>query len=155
MVNFRAAFGQVASKILPAPRTDSLPNPMRNVAEDTAKQQIEQEIPFRSTRDAVLQEYLSRYTLKSAGIGFVTPPYSSLYDRIWGITPVDDLPKLQALYEYNPYIAASVDVRVNLTVSNWLELEGGNSTFNNYLGEWLDSHNVPICCSDSRKQCFS
>ena len=143
MVNFRAAFGQVASKILPAPRNDSLPNPMRNVAEDTAKQQIEQEIPFRSTRDAVLQEYLSRYTLKSAGIGFVTPPYSSLYDRIWGITPVDDLPKLQALYEYNPYIAASVDVRVNLTVSNWLELEGGNSTFNDYLSEWLDSHNVP------------
>ena len=38
---------------------------MRNVAEDTAKQQIEQEIPFRSTRDAVLQEYLSRYTLKA------------------------------------------------------------------------------------------
>ena len=85
MVNFRAAFGQVTSKILPAPRNNSLPNPMRNVSEDTAKQQIEQEIPFRSTRDAVLQEYLSRYTLKSAGIGFVTPPYSSLYDRIWGI----------------------------------------------------------------------
>ena len=75
--------------------------------------------------DAVLREYLDRYTLKSAGIGFVAPPYSSLYDRVWGVTPVDDLPKLQTLYEFNPYIAASVDVRVNLTVSNWLELKGG------------------------------
>jgi len=103
---------------------------MRNVAEDTVKQQIEQEIPFRSSRDEVLQEYLNRYFLKSAGIGFVTPSYSSLYDRIWGISPVDNLQKLQAHYEYNPYIAASVDVRVNLTVSNWLKLEHGNSTFN-------------------------
>jgi hypothetical protein len=59
------------------------------------------------------------------------------------VTPVDDLPKLQALYEFNPYVAASVDVRVNLTVSNWLELQGGNSTFNDYLSEWLDSHNMP------------
>ena len=93
-------------------------------------QQIEQEIPFRSSRDAVLQEYLERFTLKSAGIGFVTQPYdNSLYDRIWGVTPVDGLPKLQALFEFNPYVAASVDVRVNLTLSNWLELKGGNTTF--------------------------
>ena len=137
MVDFRAAFGQVASKILPATRSDSLPNPMRNVAPDTARQQIEQEIPFRSSRDAVLQEYLERFTLKSAGIGFVTQPYNSLYDRIWGVTPVDDLPKLQALFEFNPYVAASVDVRVNLTLSNWLELKGGNTTFSDYLTEWL------------------
>ena len=53
------------------------------------------------------------------------------------------MPKLQALYEFNPYVAALVDVRVNLTVSNWLELKGGNSTFNDYLTEWLESHNVP------------
>ena len=46
MVNFRAAFGQVASKILPS--SSALPNPMRNVQPDTAKEQIEQEIPFRS-----------------------------------------------------------------------------------------------------------
>jgi hypothetical protein len=148
MVNFKTAFHQIASRVLPvAPAAsklvDSLPNSSRNVPPDAAQQQINEEIPFRTTRDAVLQEYLNKYTLKSAGIGFVTPPYNSLYDRIWGVTPIDDLPKLQALYEYNPYVAASVDVRVNLTVSNWLELEGGNSIFNDYLSEWLDSHNVP------------
>ena len=130
MVNFRAAFGQVTSKILPAMQNNPLPNPQRNVSPEVASQQLDDEVPFRASRDAVLQAYLNKYTLKSAGIGFVTPPYSSLYDRIWGVTPVDDLPKLQALYEFNPYVAASVDVRVNLTVSNWLELKGGNSTFN-------------------------
>ncbi len=140
MVNFKVAFNQVANKVLPA---IIMPNPTRNVSQETAKQQIDQEISFRSTRDAVLQGYFNKYSLKSAGIGFVSSPFSSLYDRVWGITPVDDLPKLQALYEYNPYIAAAVDVRVNLTVSNWFELEGGNSTFNDYLTEWLQSHNVP------------
>jgi hypothetical protein len=139
MVSFKSAFSQVASKILPA---NSMPNPMRNVSPDSAKQQVDQEIPFRTRGDVSLQEYLNKYTLKGAGIGFVTPPYGSLYDRIWGVTPVDDLQKLQSLYEFNPYIAACVDVRVNLTVSNWFELQGGTSTFNDYLTEWLESHNV-------------
>ena len=35
MVNFRAALERVASKILPAPRSDSFPSPMRNVAADS------------------------------------------------------------------------------------------------------------------------
>jgi hypothetical protein len=145
-MNFQSAFHQVASRLAGrprSPRSDALSNPARNVAPEVAQQQLSDEVPFRSSRDAILQAYLNKYTLKSAGIGFVTPPYSSLYDRIWGVTPVDDLPKLQALYEYNPYVAASVDVRVNLTVSNWFELEGGNSTFRGYLDEWLASHNAP------------
>ena len=71
-------------------------------------------------------------------------PHTAAYTtEFGGFTPVDDLPKLRALYEYNPYVASSVDVLVNLMVSNWLELQGGNSTFNDYLSEWLDSHNVP------------
>ena len=144
MVDFRTAFNQVTNKVLPSNKaSNSLPDPMRNVPSDKAKDQINQEMPFRTQRDVVLQEYLNKYTLKGAGIGFVTPPYGSLYDRIWGVTPVDDLQKLQALYEFNPYIAACVDVRVNLTVSNWFELQGGTSTFNDYLTEWLASHNVP------------
>ncbi len=122
---------------------DSMPNPARNVDADTATKQLNDEIPFRTSRDVILQAYLNKYTLKSAGIGFVTPPYSSLYDRIWGVTPVDDLPKLQSLYEFNPYVAASIDVRVNLTMSNWFELKGGNTTFNSYLTEWLASHDIP------------
>jgi hypothetical protein len=143
-MNFQSAFHQVTNKILPSAKpAASMPNPGRNVAPEVAERQLADEVPFRTSKDAVLQAYLNKYTLKSAGIGFVTPPYSSLYDRIWGVTPVDDLPKLQSLYEFNPYVAASVDVRVNLTVSNWLELKGGNSTFNDYLTEWLASHNVP------------
>ena len=119
-----------------------MPNPARLVSPQVAERQIEAEVPFHTGRDATLQAYLDRYTLKGAGVGFVAPPYSSLYDRIWGITPVDDLPKLNALYNFNPYIAAAVDVRVNLTMSQRPELEGGNTTFRDYLDEWIDAHNL-------------
>jgi len=49
-----------------------MPNPARNVAPDVANQQLNDEIPFRTSRDAMLQAYLNKYSLKVAGIGFVT-----------------------------------------------------------------------------------
>ena len=142
-MKFRQAVGKVTGQVLGNSQAlENMPNPARAVQPLKAQQQIREEVPFHTGKDSTLQAYLDRYTLKGAGIGFVTPPYSSLYDRIWGITPVDDLHKLSALYNYNPYIAAAVDVRVNLTMSQRPELEGGNSIFRDYLDEWIDSHNL-------------
>lgn len=143
MTSFRDAVSRTVGKMVaqPAPNT-KMPNPQRFVSESTAQKQMEKEVPFRITRDTALTTYINQYSLKAAGIGFVTPPYSSLFDRIWGIVPTDDLPKLQALYDYNPFIAACVDIRVNLSVSPGFELEGGNSTFRDYLEEWVESHRL-------------
>ena len=142
-MNFRQAVDKTISRVLGNTQAlNNMPNPGRSVSPQVAKQQMEQEIPFRTGRDDALEAYLDQYSLKGAGIGFVAPPYSSLYDRIWGITPVDDLPKLNSLYNHNPYIAAAVDVRVNLTMSQRPQLEGGNNTFRDYLDEWIDAHNL-------------
>jgi len=39
--------------------------------------------------------------------------------------PFEDLPKYKDLYTFTPYIKASIDVTVNLAISNGFELEGG------------------------------
>ena len=92
----------------------SIPNPLRNVPNEVAVEQREREVPVAWRGDWSLMQYVNNYSLKAAGIGFVSSPYTSLWDRIWGVTPVEDLPKYKALYSFVPRIQASVDVKVNL-----------------------------------------
>ena len=93
---------------------------------DVAKRQIVEEMPLSWKKDDMLYGYVSRYMLKGSGAGFVTPPYTALWDRTWGATPIEDLPKYKDLYTFTPYIKAAIDVTVNLAVSNGFELNGGD-----------------------------
>ncbi len=118
----------------------TMPNPLRNVPNAVAVAQREREVPVAWRGDWNLMQYVNNYTLKAAGIGFVSSPYTSLWDRIWGVTPIEDLPKYKALYSFTPRVQASIDVRVNLTISNGFVLEGGTATFRDFLEEWIESH---------------
>jgi hypothetical protein len=120
----------------------SMPNPLRNVPNKIAESQIEREVPVAWRGDWSLTQYVNNYSLKASGIGFVSSPYTSLWDRVWGVTPVEDLPKYKALYSFVPRIQASVDVKVNLEISNGFVLEGGTATFRDFLEEWIESHDL-------------
>ena len=63
-------------------------------------------------------------------------------DRMWGATPIEDLPKYKDLYNFTPYIKAAVDVTVNLAVSNGFELNGGDPAVREWLTDWLDEQNI-------------
>jgi hypothetical protein len=114
----------------------------REVPPDVSKRQIIEEIPVTWTKDVNLWGYVNRYILKGSGIGFITPPYMAYFERIWGATPVEDLGKYKDLYTFTPFIKASIDVTVNLTVSNGFELEGGDDAVREWLENWLDEHNI-------------
>lgn len=114
----------------------------RQVPEEVSKRQIEEEVPLNWKADQMLWGYVSRYMLKGSGAGFVTPPYSAYWERLWGATPVEDLPTYKDLYTFTPYIKASIDVTVNLTVSNGFELEGSQDAVREWLTDWLDEHNI-------------
>ena len=114
----------------------------RQVPADVAKRQAEEEMPFSWRKDEMLYGYVSRYMLKGSGAGFVTPPYTAYWDRVWGVTPIEDLPKYKDLYTFTPYIKAAVDVTVNLAVSNGFELEGGDDAVRKWLTDWLDEQNI-------------
>ena len=64
------------------------------------------------------------------------------WDRIWGATPIEDLPKYKDLYTFTSYIKAAIDVTVNLAISNGFELNGGDDTVREWLSDWLDEQNI-------------
>ncbi len=112
-----------ASTALSRPLRDLLLE--RKVPPDVARKQLEEEVPVSWKQDNMLWGYVTKYMLKGSGAGFVTPPYMAYWERLWGATPVEDLPTYKELYTFKPYIKASVDVRVNMAISQGFELEGG------------------------------
>jgi hypothetical protein len=114
----------------------------RQVPPEISKKQIEEEIPVSWKADNMLWGYVTRYMLKGSGAGFVTPPYTAYWERLWGAVPIEDLPKYKDLYAFTPYIKACIDVTVNLAISNGFELEGGDEAVREWLTDWLDEHNI-------------
>jgi len=114
----------------------------RNVPDDVSKRQIQEEVPVNWRADNMLWGYVNRYMLRGSGAGFITPPYVAYWDRLWGATPIEDLPKYKDLYTFTPYVKSAVDVTINLVSSNGFELEGGNDNVRNWLTDWLDEHNI-------------
>lgn len=114
----------------------------RQVPPEISKKQIEEEIPVSWKADNMLWGYVTRYMLKGSGAGFVTPPYTAYWERLWGAVPIEDLPKYKDLYTFTPYIKACIDVTVNLAISNGFELEGGDEAVREWLTDWLDEHNI-------------
>jgi len=114
----------------------------RQYPEAIAEKQIAEEIPLSWRSDSLLWGYVTKYYLKGSGAGFVVPPYAAYWERIWGATPVEDLPRYKELYAFTPYIKACIDVTVNLAISNGFELEGGDDAVREWLLDWCDGHNI-------------
>ena len=86
----------------------------REFPPSVSRRQIEEEIPVSWKKDSGLMGYVDKFMLRGSGAGFVTSPYTAYMDRMWGATPIEDLPKYKDLYNFTPYIKAAVDVTVNL-----------------------------------------
>jgi hypothetical protein len=114
----------------------------RQVPPEVSRRQIEEEVPVSWKADQMLWGYMQRYMLKGSGAGFITPPYTAYWERMWGAVPIEDLPKYKDLYTFTPYIKACIDVTINLAISNGFELEGGDDAVREWLSDWLDEHDV-------------
>jgi hypothetical protein len=114
----------------------------RNVPPQVSRQQIREEIPVTWEKDANLLGYINKYMLKGSGAGFVVPPYTAYWERLWGAVPIEDLPKYKDLYNFTPYIKAAIDCTINLGISNGFELEGGDDAVREWLSNWLDEQNI-------------
>jgi hypothetical protein len=114
----------------------------RQVPPEVSRRQIEEEVPVSWKADQMLWGYVQRYMLKGSGAGFITPPYTAYWERMWGAVPIEDLPKYKDLYNFTPYIKAAIDVTVNLAISNGFELDGGDDAVREWLTDWLDEQNI-------------
>jgi hypothetical protein len=114
----------------------------RNVSLDVSTQQMQEQIPFSWRTDSQLYSYVnSKYRQPASGAGFVSQPYTAIWDLVWGVTPVEDLAKYKDLATRIPYIAASIRVKANMAISNGFELEGGDEDVRNWLMDWCEKHN--------------
>lgn len=113
----------------------------RAYPQDVSLRQIKEEIPIGWRQDQGMWGYINKYLLKGSGAGFVTPPYTAIWERLWGAQPIEDLPKYKELYSFTPYVKQAIDVTVNLAVSNGFELQGSTPAVRDYLQDWLDQHN--------------
>ena len=114
----------------------------RQYPQEIAEKQIAEEIPLSWRADSILWGYVTKYYLKGSGAGFVVPPYAAYWERIWGATPIEDLPRYKELYCFTSYVKASIDVTVNLAISNGFTLEGGDDAVREWLQDWCDEHNL-------------
>jgi hypothetical protein len=114
----------------------------RLAPEELSRRQMEEEIPLSWKADGQLWGYVTKYMLKGSGAGFVTLPYTAYWERLWGATPIEDLPTYKDLYTFTPYIKAAIDVTVNLSISQGFELEGPDEAIVKWLSDWCDEHNV-------------
>ena len=114
----------------------------RLVPRELALKQIEEDIPPSWRGDEVLWRYVIRHYLAGSGIGFVTAPYTAMWEKIWGTTPIEDLPKYKDLYTFTPYIKSAVDVTANLVTSKGFDLQGGTEEARQFLTDWMDKINI-------------
>ena len=114
----------------------------RNVSLDVSTQQMQEQIPFSWRTDSQLYSYVnSKYKQPASGAGFVSQPYTAIWDLVWGVTPVEDLAKYKDLATRVPYVAASIRVKANMAISNGFELEGGEEDVRTWLMDWCEKHN--------------
>ena len=114
----------------------------RLVPRELALKQIEEDIPPSWRGDEVLWRYVIRHYLAGSGIGFVAPPYTTMWEKIWGVTPIEDLPKYKDLYTFTPYIKSAIDVTANLVTSKGFDLQGSSEQVRQWLTDWMDKINL-------------
>ncbi len=127
---------------MPARSSIRLSGTDRNVPLNISTQQINEQIPFGWRGDNQLYNYVnSKYKQTGSGAGFVSQPYTAIWDLIWGVTPIEDLAKYKDLATRVPYIAASIRVKANMAISNGFELQDGDEKVRDWLMDWCQKHN--------------
>src|SRR5271157_1787833 len=113
----------------------------RSYPPNISDRQIREEIPVGWQQDKQMWGYVNKYLLHGSGAGFVTPPFTAIWERLWGAQPIEDLPKYKELYTFTPYVKQAIDVTVNLGMSNGFELQGSTNRIRDYLQDWMDERN--------------
>ncbi len=60
---------------------------------------------------------------KGSGYGYIQSPYTSWWTRIYGVSPISDLPKYRYMYRNVPEIKAAIDKTVFLSVARGMDLK--------------------------------
>jgi len=79
-----------------------------------------------------------------SGVGFIYPPYYSIYNLVYGLIPIADLPKYRLLYRNQPDLKAGIDLIVNLATAKGFTIEYGHEDARKLLEDIIDKVDLDI-----------
>jgi hypothetical protein len=68
-----------------------------------------------------------------SGAGFVQVPYMDIYTKVYGVTPIADLPKYRQIYRNQPDVMHGIEMQVNLSVGKGFSIEHPDNDVVEYL----------------------
>ncbi len=122
LTNMFSTSGMKAAQHMTLPRVQS-------------ERQFREEVP-ESWHDTAYWDVIAPRYGKTGGVGFVTPPYIAYWDRIWGVTPIEDLAKYKEMYIRVPFIKSAIDITVALAVGRGFELIGDEEVVD-FIKQWM------------------
>ncbi len=74
----------------------------------------------------------------ASGMGYVMSPYQQWYTRIYGVTPIADLPKYRKMYRNEPDIRQAIDLQALLAAGKGFTVEHNNNDVEKFLNDLLE-----------------
>ena len=106
--------------------------------EEADKYDIQIPPQWRNVPEFITRLMGGRGKAPSTGVGFVHSPYADLYTKVYGVTPIADLPEYRLMWRTQPDIKQAIDLQVNLAVSRGLTIRHKKKRVAKYLAEVAD-----------------
>ncbi len=74
----------------------------------------------------------------ASGMGYTMSPYQQFYTRVYGVTPIADLPKYRRMYRNEPDIRQAIDLQALLAAGKGFTVEHENNDVEEFLNDMLE-----------------
>ncbi len=73
-----------------------------------------------------------------SGHGFVQSPYNNIFTKVYGVTPLSDLPKYRTMIRNSPTVQAAIELQVNMAVGKGFTIKHPDKEVQAYLERVID-----------------
>jgi hypothetical protein len=75
---------------------------------------------------------------EGSGAGFVQAPWADIYTRVYGVTPIADLPRYRTIYRNQPDIQGAIEKMVDMAIGRGFYIKHSDKKVATYLTEVAD-----------------
>lgn len=131
---------------------------LANVLPPEQAQQYDVELP-PTWRQQPLSWLLTSLGVKKklppgSGAGFVQTPYADVYTKVYGVTPIADLPKYRTMYRTQPDIQSAIELQTNMAIGRGFNIVHPDPQIQQYLTELVEDVNIPEAMSVMAHDCL-
>jgi len=75
---------------------------------------------------------------EGSGAGFVQAPWADIYTRVYGVTPIQDMPRYRTIYRNQPDIQGAIEKMVDMAIGRGFYIKHSDKKVASYLTEVAD-----------------